>query len=354
MPLSTLNEVQNQYALYFKQACLNTSQSFITRGSIKNGGASVGIENIEGHFTDQEIESKFKVLKESLRGCSPSERSDLLNNFSLFINNKTNHDVDTVRVLAFFKDKDITDLTFLEILYLEAINFEASAALQIAFYKTNQTKTDTEEGVLATQAQKSLFTSVADLFLSQLNLSYHPNIFANLDKIGLGNQPEYIQGALKCSQQLNDEDYQLLKEMSEDLKEMYQAIKNHVALSSEPSSNNNSDSFLSSLFSCFATQKLDLEARFKQYQSRTIETFFDFFTPDNKNQSQEALKAQLSQLKADFLSSSDSSFQSSLSSPLNRAETQNNQPSPSSPLLFSQQQAAAAHSTAPTPEPSPY
>ncbi|QHS32771.1 hypothetical protein GW535_09955 [Piscirickettsia salmonis] len=68
MPLSTLNEVQNQYALYFKQACLNTSQSFITRGSIKNGGASVGIENIEGHFTDQEIESKFKVLKESLRG----------------------------------------------------------------------------------------------------------------------------------------------------------------------------------------------------------------------------------------------------------------------------------------------
>ncbi|WP_395167894.1 hypothetical protein ACGP04_09530 [Piscirickettsia salmonis] len=180
MPLSTLNEVQNQYALYFKQACLNTSQSFITRGSIKNGGASVGIENIEGHFTDQEIESKFKVLKESLRGCSPSERSDLLNNFSLFINNKTNHDVDTVRVLAFFKDKGITDLTFLEILYLEAINFEASAALQIAFYKTNQTKTDTEEGVLAAQAQKSLFTSVADLFLSQLNLSYHPNIFANL------------------------------------------------------------------------------------------------------------------------------------------------------------------------------
>ncbi|WP_196426497.1 hypothetical protein [Piscirickettsia salmonis] len=135
---------------------------------------------------------------------------------------------------------------------------------------------------------------------------------------------------------------------------MYQAIKSHVALSSEHSSNNNSYSFLSSLFSCFATQKLDLEAHFKQYQSRVIETFFDFFTPNNKNQSQEALKAQLSQLKADFLSSSDSSFQSSLSSPLNRAETQNNQPGPSSPLLFSQQQAAATHSTVPTPEPSPY
>ncbi|AKP73292.1 hypothetical protein Psal006b_02398 [Piscirickettsia salmonis] len=126
---------------------------------------------IEGHFADGEIESEFKKLKENLIKCSSSERSDLLNNFSLFINNKTNHEVDTVRVLSLFKDKDITDLSFLEILYLEAINFEASAALQIAFYKTNQTKTDTEEGVLDAQAQKSLFTSVADLFLSQLNLN---------------------------------------------------------------------------------------------------------------------------------------------------------------------------------------
>ncbi|QGP55510.1 hypothetical protein PsalMR5_02967 [Piscirickettsia salmonis] len=141
--------------------------------------------------------------------------------------------------------------------------------------------------------------------------------------------------------------------MSQDLEEMHQAVKSHAALSSEPSTSTSSNSLFSLLFSCFATQKLDLEARFNQYQSAVINTFFSFFAPCNKDQSQEALKAQLSQLKADFLSSSNLNFQSPPSSLPSGAEAQSNQPSSSLPLLFSQQQAAATHLTAST-EPSPY
>ncbi|KLV34869.1 hypothetical protein [Piscirickettsia salmonis] len=44
MPLSTFNEVQYQYSLLFKEACLDINKSFISRGSIKNKGDNVGFE----------------------------------------------------------------------------------------------------------------------------------------------------------------------------------------------------------------------------------------------------------------------------------------------------------------------
>ncbi|QGP53851.1 hypothetical protein PsalMR5_01285 [Piscirickettsia salmonis] len=350
MPMPASHEIKKQYLIFLAEACADPEDSVLCRSSIKDKAEnSSGFKEIERFFLDDagtEIEEEFKQLKENLSKCSDIEEKDtLLVGFNNLFEKKTEHTIDIARILGFSQSENLPPQALRDMLLLDAINFKASSKLREYFIQDIVDTMDPTKGDSDGSAFKTLDKSFKDVekdLFGKLDLSCHPDLFKQLIDLDLGNQPDYILAMLNKPQQFQT--------LNNELGAIYQDTKTHAGNAPAPGT-------IASFFSCLWPKQENFENHFNLYKSNVLKSFYDFSLPEG--QSQELLKSQLAQHETQFLTASglansDPECKVLSQRLLNSLGIQDAQPSPSSPLLFSQQQVAAAHSTAPTPEPSPY
>ncbi|MGJ3502241.1 hypothetical protein PsalN5692_03572 (plasmid) [Piscirickettsia salmonis] len=350
MPMPALNEIKKQYLISLAGACADPEDSVLYRSSIQDkAGNSSGFKVIEAFFLGEignKIEKAFQDLKESLSRCNDSqEKSLLLDSFNSLFEKETEYRLDTARILAFFQDENLPVQTLHDMLLLEAINFKASSNLKehflpAIFEAMDCAANDNDENAFKVLDQN--FKDIAKSLLDKLDLSCHPDLFKQLIDLDLGNQSDYIQIILNQPQQFQTLNYGL------------RVIK--TDLFTEISTDNvQTLGIMASLFSCLWPKKESFETHFNLYEANVLKSFYDFSLPEGQNQ--DVLKSQLTQHEVQFLtasglSDSDPECRDLSQRLLNSLGIQDSQPSPSLPLLFSQQQVAATGSTAlrePTP-----
>ncbi|WP_131812061.1 hypothetical protein [Piscirickettsia salmonis] len=137
--MPTPDEIKKQYLIFLAEACADSEESVLYRNSIKDKtGNPSGFKGIEMFFlgdVGNEIEKVFQDLKESLSRCNDSqEKILLLERFNSLFEKKTQHRIDTARILGFFQSENLPSQALRDMLLLEAINFKASSSLKKHFF----------------------------------------------------------------------------------------------------------------------------------------------------------------------------------------------------------------------------
>ncbi|AKP73294.1 hypothetical protein Psal006b_02396 [Piscirickettsia salmonis] len=290
--MPTFNDILNQYLLHFKKYCLDLDLSLNHRTSILSSqGTTPNFQEIAKLFSDGEIEKEFEYLQNTLNRYPDTSHLELYIKFNDFFKSKTDHSLESERIIGFFKDKNesIAGKKLLEIVFLESISFAASADLQESFN--------------------------AEL-KSAINI-------ATLDQLGLGDQSNCILELLGHPPQLIN-----IEGISNQVKELFENTKKSILNEIE------------------STQQNLIAACYEKYQTSVVGLIFNFFIPKEKNQ--EDLELQLCMHENEFLSSSNfpdhgtqfTSFCPKILEIIKKSNKEHIQENPSQ-LFFSQQPAEA-------------
>ncbi|ALA24298.1 hypothetical protein AVI51_14805 [Piscirickettsia salmonis] len=283
--MPSFNDILNQYLLHFKKYFLDLDLSLNHRTSILSSqGTTPNFQEIAKLFSDGEIEKEFESLQNKLNRYPDTSHLELYIKFNDFFKSKTDHSLESERVIGFFKDRNesIAGKKLLEIVFLESISFAASADLQESFnaeLKSAINITAEEDNDSFYELIKEQFKEASTYPLSRFNLSYHPKAFEQLDQLGLGDQSNCILELLGHPPQLIN-----IEGISNQVKEIFENAKKSIPTEIE------------------STQQNLIAACYEKYQANVIGLIFNFFIPKEKNQ--EDLELQLFIYENEFLSSS--------------------------------------------------
>ncbi|AKP74893.1 hypothetical protein Psal006b_03324 (plasmid) [Piscirickettsia salmonis] len=276
--------VLEKYLIFFKKACLDPSSSFDGRESVTFNGSRVKLENIFASLQDQEIQDKFKDLKEKIKYSDNDQALELTTSFSDFLLEKTSYKFDVARIMGFFVDFDIIQKNVFELFFLEAVSFTATADLHTYFEKKIEKCLLISMEDESSNAKELLFEQFKEASNFVVNLfdhSRHTVLFQKLENAGLSDDSLCLFEALnKSNNQISSEKLSQLKQSLDAIDDIFNSRE--VDIFSEASNvdllKSSYDNYRLDMKKCIISgifsleSQEELEVKFINYEANFLES----------------------------------------------------------------------------------